>query len=81
MKVKKYIEFINKILHNHGLNDKEKVEFVATFNELILEVMLDDEGVVTNSNIECNSEEPPQKNGGIEVGDYVRNTEINKTAI
>lgn len=71
MKVKKYIEFINKILHNHGLNDKEKVEFVATFNELILEVMLDDEGVVTNSNIECNIEEPPQKNGGIEVGDYV----------
>lgn len=71
MKVKKYIEFINKILHNHGLNDKEKVEIVATFNELTLEVLPDDEGVVTKSNIECSIEEPSQKNDGIEVGDYV----------
>lgn len=78
MKVKKYIEFVNKVLHNPGLNDKEKVEFVTIFNDLTLEVLPEDEGVVTNDNVECNTEELTQKNGDIEVGDYVLVKEWNE---
>lgn len=78
MKVKKYIEFVNKVLHNPRLNDKEKVEFVTIFNELTLEVLPEDEGVVTNDNVECNIEELTQKNGDIEVGDYVLVKEWNE---
>lgn len=78
MKVKKYIEFVNKVLHNPRLNDKEKVEFVTIFNELTLEVLPEDEGVVTNDKVECNIEELTQKNGDIEVGDYVLVKEWNE---